>query len=295
MQNAQNAAERDQYLVRPEERRRRHGPHLAEVLMLDGTVPRSRLAETLARDHADVRRRRLRVLFVFHAGDGNMHPHLVDDPGGRSAGGARHHYRAGRSWQLLASKAAASPANTASACEKRSYMPLMFNLDELWAMQDVKDVFDPDHLLNPGKIIPNDLEPRPAVPAATIPAPAGGVVAPRSFEEAVEVVRAMAQETSKRTLRIQGAGTKSGHMPAADVTLSTANMCGIKSLSIDDLCVTVAAGTPLSELQEQLAQHKLFTPLVSPWPEATVGGIVASGANARSGCASAPSATTCWR
>ncbi len=38
--------------------------------------------------------------------------------------------------------------------EKRQYMRLMFNEDELRVMQDIKEVFDPTDLLNPGKIVP---------------------------------------------------------------------------------------------------------------------------------------------
>jgi len=38
--------------------------------------------------------------------------------------------------------------------EKRDYMPIMYTDDDLEAMAKVKKVFDPDGLLNPGKIFP---------------------------------------------------------------------------------------------------------------------------------------------
>ena len=44
--------------------------------------------------------------------------------------------------------------------------------------------------------------------------------------------------------------------------------------------MTVGAGTPLAEVQATLEQDGMWVPLVSPWPEATVGGIVASNFNA---------------
>ena len=41
---------------------------------MDGTIPRARLAEVLARMRALSQQYRLRVANVFHAGDGNLHP-----------------------------------------------------------------------------------------------------------------------------------------------------------------------------------------------------------------------------
>jgi len=38
--------------------------------------------------------------------------------------------------------------------EKRDFMPLMFTEDDLLAMQKVKAVWNPEGLLNPGKIFP---------------------------------------------------------------------------------------------------------------------------------------------
>ena len=50
-------------------------------LTLDGTVPRSNLAEMLESINQICSRLELRVAYVFHAGDGNLHPFLlIDDP-----------------------------------------------------------------------------------------------------------------------------------------------------------------------------------------------------------------------
>ncbi len=38
--------------------------------------------------------------------------------------------------------------------EKRDFMPLMYSDDDLEAMRKAKRAFDPDGLLNPGKIFP---------------------------------------------------------------------------------------------------------------------------------------------
>ncbi|MCU0509575.1 MAG: FAD-binding protein [Anaerolineae bacterium] len=161
--------------------------------------------------------------------------------------------------------------------EKRSYMRLMFNEDELRVMQDIKDVFDPEAILNPGKIVPElgPVEPRAAARAVV---PADGEWTPKSTEEAAEGLRQLCEEG--RSVRILGGGTKSAALPQADVTLSTQALCGVKAFELNDLFVTAGAGATLAELQAFLTERGVWAPLASPWPEATVGGIVASNFNA---------------
>ncbi len=83
-----------------------------------------------------------------------------------------------------------------------------------------------------------------------------------------------------RSIRVRGGGTKSAWLPPADATLSTAALAGIRKYSLDDLYVTVGAGTPLADLQAELARDGMWVPLMSPWPASTVGGIVATNFNA---------------
>jgi D-lactate dehydrogenase (cytochrome) len=89
-----------------------------------------------------------------------------------------------------------------------------------------------------------------------------------------------AHTAAGRTVRIRGAGAPPAHLPAADVTMSTEQLRGIETYARDDLFVSVRAGTPLSELQAALAGDGVFVPLASPWPGATIGGIVATALNA---------------
>jgi hypothetical protein len=51
----------------------------------------------------------------------------------------------------------------------------------------------------------------------------------------------------------------------------------------------------LDEMQDYLAADGMWTPVLSPWPDATVGGMVASNFNAPCGCVTVASATWCWR
>ena len=60
----------------------------------------------------------------------------------------------GRSSKRASTRAARSPASTASARDKACAMPLMFGEDDLAAMQRLRHAFDPRGLANPGKVFP---------------------------------------------------------------------------------------------------------------------------------------------
>jgi D-lactate dehydrogenase (cytochrome) len=69
-------------------------------------------------------------------------------------------------------------------------------------------------------------------------------------------------------------------LPPTDTLLSTQSLAGIVDYAPEDLYVTVGAGTRLEQLQAELSKDAMWVPLISPWREATVGGIVASNFNA---------------
>lgn len=274
---AQNQAERDKIWFA---RKSAFGA-IAQIspayLMVDGAVPRSRLATTLAEINRICAKHELRVGYVFHAGDGNLHPLILFNPQDEAM--VKRMHEAGREvMEHCVSVGGTITGEHGVGSEKRQYMRLMFNEDELRVMQDIKEVFDPTNLMNPGKIIPEllPIEPMPVVqPHAAVHA---AEYAPRDLADAVDVVRSW--HAAGRSIRIRGGGTKSAMLPPADVLLSTRELCGIKAYELNDLFVTVGAGTRLADLQAQLARDQVWTPLLAPWPEATVGGTVATNFNA---------------
>jgi D-lactate dehydrogenase (cytochrome) len=274
---AQNAGERDKIWFA---RKSAFGA-IAQIspayLIVDGTVPRSKLGRALAEINRICAGHDLRVGYVFHAGDGNLHPLILFNPQD-PAMVERVHAAGQEVMELCVAIGGTITGEHGVGSEKRGYMRLMFNEDELRVMQDIKDVFDPEAILNPGKIVP-DLQPvepsaAPALPAA----PASGDWAPESTEEAAEGLRQLREQG--RSVRVVGGGTKSASLTPADVTLSTRALRGVKAFELNDLFVTAGAGTTLAELQAFLAERKVWAPLASPWPEATIGGIVASNFNA---------------
>ena len=120
---------------------------------MDGTIPRGKLPQVLARIEALSQQYGLGVANVFHAGDGNLHPLIL--------------YDAHKLGDL--DKAEAMGADILRTCvevggvltgehgvgvEKRELMPAMFDDVDLDYQARVKAVFDPSGLLNPGKVFP---------------------------------------------------------------------------------------------------------------------------------------------
>jgi len=239
--------------------------------LVDVTVPRSRLADMLGAvnevcDHYD-----LNTGHVFHAGDGNLHPIILCDARDKELM-QRVFAACDEIIQLCVERNGSITGEHGVGIEKRRYMPAMYSGAELSAMLDLKAIFDPHTLLNPGKVFPE------TVPAATyaVPlAPDGNLFAPQTVEEAAAGLAALA--AAGKPVRISGQSTEA---PENVCQLSTEKLRGIHTFAPDDLYVTVGAGTPLTELQAFLAEHQLQTALVSPWPAATVGGLIATNVNA---------------
>jgi glycolate oxidase len=120
----------------------------------DGVVPRSRLPQVLSAVGEIGLHYRLPVANVFHAGDGNLHPNILFDLREPEI----MHQVEGAGEEML--RAVVELGGTLSGehgigLEKSQFMPWIFSADDLDAMHRVKDVFDADGLLNPGKIFPD--------------------------------------------------------------------------------------------------------------------------------------------
>ncbi|MDH3520779.1 MAG: FAD-binding protein [Myxococcales bacterium] len=124
-----------------------------DLYVHDAVVPRSRLPEVLERICAIGDRYGLKLSNVFHAGDGNLHPNISFDR--RDPDELRRVFAAGA--EILELCVAAGGVITGEhgiGNEKRDFMRLVFGDDDLDAMHRLRDVFDPDHLCNPGKVLP---------------------------------------------------------------------------------------------------------------------------------------------
>ena len=126
---------------------------IADYMCLDGTIPVSELANVLKRIGELSRTYGLEVANVFHAGDGNLHPLILFDA---NAPGQIELTEAlgAEILRLCVRSGGCLTGEHGVGVEKRDLMPDQFTEDDLEAQVRVKDVFDPDWLLNPAKVFP---------------------------------------------------------------------------------------------------------------------------------------------
>jgi glycolate oxidase len=120
---------------------------------MDGTIPRARLPEVLARMREMSERYKLRVANVFHAGDGNLHPLILYDAN-NSGELERAEQFGAEILRLCVEVGGVLTGEHGVGVEKRDLMPEMFTEADLNQQQRLKCAFDDKGLLNPGKVFP---------------------------------------------------------------------------------------------------------------------------------------------
>ncbi|NSX53882.1 FAD-linked oxidase C-terminal domain-containing protein [Parasulfitobacter algicola] len=124
-----------------------------DYMCLDGTIPVSSLPYVLKRIGEMSKDYGLDVANVFHAGDGNMHPLILFDA--NKPGDLELCEKLGADILRLCVEAGGClTGEHGVGIEKRDLMFDQFSGDDLEAQMAVKDVFDPQWLLNPAKVFP---------------------------------------------------------------------------------------------------------------------------------------------
>src|SRR5580700_6723247 len=120
---------------------------------MDGTIPRGRLAEVLREISRLSELYGLRVANVFHAGDGNLHPLILYDA--NQPGEIERAEEFGADiLKLCVEVGGVLTGEHGVGVEKRDLMGVMFDDIDLAHQERLKCAFDPDGLLNPGKVFP---------------------------------------------------------------------------------------------------------------------------------------------
>jgi glycolate oxidase len=123
-------------------------------LLQDAVVPRSRLPEIMREMIAIGRRHGLVLANVFHAGDGNLHPIICYDeqkPGELERAKLVNE-------ELLHACLAMGGTVTGEhgvGLDKAKNLPYQFAEADLNFMARLRRVFDPDGIMNPGKLLPS--------------------------------------------------------------------------------------------------------------------------------------------
>ena len=122
-------------------------------LVADCTVPRNKIPQALEHVARIAKSYRLDHGNVFHAGDGNLHPLLFFDS--RDSDQMDRVHQAG--WEIMHACVELGGTITGEhgvGMEKTKAMRMIFSDDDLEIQEALRKAFDPDCLLNPGKIFP---------------------------------------------------------------------------------------------------------------------------------------------
>jgi glycolate oxidase len=124
-----------------------------DYLVQDGVIPRSKLPEVLNRIGEVSRKYRLRIANVFHAGDGNLHPLILYNS--MEDGEKERAVLAGSEvLKICADVGGSITGEHGVGVEKMEDMRFIFSEEEMNAQIEIRGVFNPDNLCNPGKIFP---------------------------------------------------------------------------------------------------------------------------------------------
>lgn len=125
-----------------------------DYLVQDGVIPRSRLPEVLSRINKISEEYGLRIANIFHAGDGNLHPLVLFDA--RKPGESEKALKAGSDClQVCADVGGTITGEHGVGIEKKEEMRFVFTDEEITAQTDIREVFNPENLLNSGKLFPS--------------------------------------------------------------------------------------------------------------------------------------------
>jgi glycolate oxidase subunit GlcD len=128
----------------------RMAPHL---VVQDAVIPRTKLAEILAKIRVIAESNRVVVCNVFHAGDGNLHPNIPYNADNLDEA-ERVHKSMGEIMRACVDAGGSITGEHGVGLDKIGYIELTFSPDSLSAMCRLREVFDPDRRSNPGKVVP---------------------------------------------------------------------------------------------------------------------------------------------
>jgi glycolate oxidase len=126
---------------------------LSDYYCMDGTIPLAHLAYVLEQITAICGKHGLKVANIFHAGDGNLHPLIMYDAND-PAQSEKAEMAGAEILKLCVEVGGCLSGEHGIGIEKRDLMRVQFNETDLAIQMRIKAMFDPDWLLNPGKVFP---------------------------------------------------------------------------------------------------------------------------------------------
>ncbi len=124
-----------------------------DYLCMDGSIPRSKLAEVLKEINRLSKKYDLPVANAFHAGDGNLHPLIMFDANDKESLRKTEEFGA-EILKYCVKVGGALTGEHGVGIEKRELMCEAFNNTDIQQQLTIKVALDPNSLLNPGKVYP---------------------------------------------------------------------------------------------------------------------------------------------
>lgn len=120
----------------------------------DVVVPRADIPALLRGIKEIARRHSVRIVCFGHAGDGNVHVNALKDALGDEEWRALVPLLSEEIYRLTLSLGGTITGEHGVGATRRRYLPMALDPAQIALMRGIKDVFDPHHILNPGKIFP---------------------------------------------------------------------------------------------------------------------------------------------
>ena len=129
------------------------GDMAPDYYCMDGTIPRSKLAEVLKEIQRLSKKYNLPVANAFHAGDGNLHPLIMYDANEKNSLEKTEKFGADI-LKYCVKVGGVLTGEHGVGVEKRELMCEMFNNTDIQQQIKIKKALDSSSLLNPGKVYP---------------------------------------------------------------------------------------------------------------------------------------------
>jgi glycolate oxidase len=121
------------------------------TILEDATVPRSKIPEMIRGVSEIAKKYNVTIGTFGHGGDGNMHPTILTDEDDADEM-ERVEHAVSEIFDLALSLGGSLSGEHGIGMSKASFMPRQFAPREMELMKALKNTFDPDNILNPGKV-----------------------------------------------------------------------------------------------------------------------------------------------
>ncbi len=230
------------------------------VIVGDGTVPRSELPRALKRVQSILQQNKVRASLLFHAGDGNFHPQILCDQ--RQKAAVQQVARVLREiLQVCIDCGGTVSGEHGIGVEKRALLSRQYDVPTLELMARIKHALDPQYVANPLKILPYQFQEKALTSQPLTP----------------EIQRLHDQLLTWRTQKTPYviAGLNTQLNTSFPNVLSARTLHKIVEIDKANYTATVQAGVPLKMLRSALNRAGVYSLL--PAGTGSVGGAFCSG------------------